>query len=118
MELHSKYNALDQSPAKSDNAVAQRQQPCTMESFGSVSMAYPLATIERVPSMAGSSGALSTATEAESEMTDEGAEDAITPRQTYFMCFATDLLGAYEQIKKRGLVGAKAIDDVSTCIFF
>lgn len=77
-------------------------------------MAYPAGVIERMPSIADSSGAFSTATEAESEMTDDGVEEAITPRQTYFMCFATDLLGAYEQIKKHGLAGSKAVDDVST----
>lgn len=54
-------------------------------------------------------------TEAKSEMKemDEEEERAITPRQTYFMCYATDLLGSFEQIKKRGLSGARAVEDVS-----
>lgn len=71
--------------------------------------------LERVPSFAESDvSAFSNVTEAESEM--EGAEEegigSITPRQTYFMCYATDLLSAYEQIKKRGLGGVKALEDV------
>lgn len=70
--------------------------------------------IERMPSSAESDGAFSIATEAESEVTEDGGDEegSITPRQTYFMCYATDLLSAYEHIKKRGLAGVRAIDDV------
>lgn len=71
--------------------------------------------LERMPSSAESDvSAFSNATEAESEI--EGAEEegigSITPRQAYFMCYATDLLSAYEKIKKRGVGGVKALDDV------
>lgn len=59
--------------------------------------------------------------EAKSEMKEideEEEEGAITPRQTYFMCYATDLLGSFEQIKKRGLSGARAVEDVRTPLPF
>lgn len=73
-----------------------------------------------MPSLAASDmSAFSNATETESEMTEGGdffpEEGSMTPRQTYFMCYATDLLSAYEQIKKRSLSGVKAVDDVSFC---
>lgn len=79
--------------------------------------------IERMPSSAGSdTSVFSNATEAESEMTEEGdffnEEGSMTPRQTYFMCYATDLLSAYELIKRRSLSGVRAIDDVSFCLAF
>lgn len=74
------------------------------------------APLERLPSSAESDSAFSTATEAESEMTDRDYEDgqSITPRQTYFLCYATDCLSAYESIKKRSLSGVRALDDVSS----
>lgn len=80
----------------------------------------PQLSLERMPSFTESENSIfSNVTEAESEMTEGGEEEgAITPRQTYFMCYATDLLGAYEQIKKRGLSGAKAMDDVRVVISF
>lgn len=71
-----------------------------------------------MPSSAASeTSVFSNATEAESEITEGGEffleEGSMTPRQTYFMCYATDLLSAYDQIKKRSLTGVKAVDDVS-----
>lgn len=72
--------------------------------------------VERMPSSAESESAFSTATEAESEMTD-GADyeegQSITPRQTYFLSYATDCLSAYELVKKRSSAGVRALDDVS-----
>lgn len=79
-------------------------------------MAAPL---ERMPSSTESESAFSVATEAESEMTD-GADyeegQSVTPRQTYFLCYATDCLSAYELIKKRSLSGLRALDDVSASV--
>lgn len=73
------------------------------------------APLERMPSSTESDSAFSTATEAESEMTDRDYEEgqSITPRQTYFLSYATDCLSAYESIKKRSLSGVRALDDVS-----
>lgn len=86
-----------------------------MESSGEISLPTFPGAFERMWSFAESDSAFSNATEAESEMTERGEADEgfITPRQTYFMCYATDLLSAYEQIKKRSLSGVRAIDDVS-----
>lgn len=87
-----------------------------MESSGGISLPSFPGSFERMLSFAESDSAFSNATEAESEMTEGGGgadEGFITPRQTYFMCYATDLLSAYEQIKKRSLSGVRAIDDVS-----
>lgn len=85
-----------------------------MESGGSFSLPQFTGAIERILSSAESDSAFSVATEAESEITDGGDEEgSITPRQTYFMCYATDLLSAYERIKKRSVAGVKAIDEVS-----
>lgn len=91
-------------------------QRLIMESSGGISLPSFPGSFERMPSFAESDSAFSNATEAESEMTEGGGgadEGFITPRQTYFMCYATDLLSAYEQIKKRSLSGVRAIDDVS-----
>lgn len=84
-----------------------------MESGSGFSLPTFMGSSERLPSFAESDSAFSNTTEAESDMTEGGEEEgSITPRQTYFMCYATDLLSAYEQIKKRGLAGVRAIDDV------
>lgn len=82
---------------------------------GAPEMGVPL---ERMPSSAESESAFSTATEAESEMTDGGWEEgqSITPRQTYFLSYATDCLSAYELVKKRNLSGIRALDDVSVVV--
>lgn len=89
-------------------------QRLTMESSGGVSLPQLPGSLERISSYAESDSAFSNATEAESEVTEGGGEEGfITPRQTYFMCYATDLLSAYEQIKKRSQSGVRAIDDVS-----
>lgn len=69
-------------------------------------------SLDRLPSFAESEGAFSTATDAESEIT----EASITPRQTYFLCYATDCLSAYELIKKRTQSGVRALDDVRTAV--
>lgn len=72
--------------------------------------------LERMPSSAESESAFSTATEAESEMTEAGDYEegqSVTPRQTYFLSYATDCLSAYDLVKKRSLAGIRALDDVS-----
>lgn len=72
--------------------------------------------LERMPSSAESESAFSTTTEAESEMTDAADYEegqSITPRQTYFLSYATDCLSAYDLVKKRSLAGIRALDDVS-----
>lgn len=85
-----------------------------MDSSGGFSLYSLTSSLERISSFAESDSAFSTATEAESDMTEGGEEEvSITPRQTYFMCYATDLLGAFEQIRKRSLAGVRAIEDVS-----
>lgn len=87
-----------------------------MESSDGISLPTFPGSFERMVSFAESDGAFSNATEAESEMAEGGGasdEGFMTPRQTYFMCYATDLLSAYELIKKRSLSGVRAIDDVS-----
>lgn len=70
--------------------------------------------LERMPSSTESESAFSTATEAESQMTDYEEGQSITPRQTYFLSYATDCLSAYELVKKRSLAGIRALDDVSS----
>ena len=89
-----------------------------MESSGGISLPAFRGSFETMSSFAESDSAFSNATEAQSEMTEGGGADEgfITPRQTYFMCYATDLLSAYEQIKKRSLSGVRAIDDVSATV--
>lgn len=88
-----------------------------MESGGAgvpeMEMGVPL---ERMPSSAESESAFSTATEAESEMTDAADYEegqSTTPRQTYFLSYATDCLSAFDLVKKRSLTGIRALDDVS-----
>lgn len=71
--------------------------------------------IERMPSSVESESAFSAATEAESEMTDGGFEDADI-RTEYFLSYPTDCLSAYELIKKRSLLGVRALDDVSATV--
>lgn len=73
------------------------------------------ASLERMPSSAESESAFSAATEAESEMTDGGFEDADI-RTEYFLSYPTDCLSAYELIKKRSLHGVRALDDVSATV--
>lgn len=70
----------------------------------------PSVSIDRLPSFAESESTFSNVTDAESEIT----EASITPRQTYFLCYATDCLSAYELIKKRSQSGVRALDDVSS----
>lgn len=72
----------------------------------------PSVSLDRLPSFAESESTFSTVTDAESEIT----EASITPRQTYFLCYATDCLSAYELIKKRSQSGVRALDDVSSRI--
>ena len=79
------------------------------------------APLKRMASSTESESAFSTATEAESEMTggaDYEEGQSVTPRQTYFLCYATDCLSAYESIKKRSLSGLRALDDVSSIDVF
>lgn len=86
-----------------------------MES-GSGGVPETVLPLERLPSSAESESAFSTATEAESEMTDAADYEegqSITPRQTYFLSYATDCLSAYDLVKKRSLAGVRALDDVS-----
>ncbi|CAM9281852.1 unnamed protein product [Ectocarpus sp. 6 AP-2014] len=73
------------------------------------------APLERMPSSAESESAFSAATEAESEMTDGGFEDADI-RTEYFLSYPTDCLSAYELIKKRSLHGVRALDDLCVMI--
>lgn len=81
-------------------------------SDGTLSATWP--GIERIASSAESeTSAFSNATEITEGEEFFNEEGSMTPRQTYFMCYATDLLSAYEKIKKRSLTGIKAVDDVS-----
>eukprot|EP00752_Nemacystus_decipiens_P007524 g6724.t1 len=75
--------------------------------------------LERMPSSAESESAFSTTTEAESEMTDAADYEegqSVTPRQTYFLSYATDCLSAYDLVKKRSLAGIRALDDLCVMI--
>ncbi|CAM9741499.1 unnamed protein product, partial [Discosporangium mesarthrocarpum] len=48
----------------------------------------------------------------DSEGTECSYDGSITPRQAYFMCYATDLLSSYDSVKKRGTTGIKVVEEL------